>query len=401
MRWIAMKFSSTAIGMTEPRPGGHVLHYRSPFLAPSETFIRTVIAGHVRYRAHVLTHELMGETDAPDGTPVRVEPMPADRLATFARRWLVSRGVAERRRAVRSALAASPTDVVHAHFAEEGIAAWPAAARARVPLIVTFYGYDATELPRHLTWRLRIRRLFRKATLVLAEGPHLRGRLEALGCAPGRLRVQPIPVQLERFRYREPNPGREVTILQACRFVPKKGVDLTLRALALTTHGRSARLRLIGDGPERPRLEALAGELGLSDRVQFLGMCTYGEYARELASADLFIQPSRYAESGDGEGGAPTTLLEAQAVGLPVVATMHADIPFVTHPEAALLAREGDVSGLTGHLDHLLSHPDEWVARARLGRRHVEEQHDAAVLVDRLEGLYDDARRIISERTPS
>ncbi|HUG39952.1 MAG TPA: glycosyltransferase [Longimicrobiales bacterium] len=386
-------------GRDDLRPAGadgRVLHYRSPFLAESETFIRTLIAAHVRYEPEILTHEQRGAPGIRDHDHTHVFPPSPGWVATLARRWLVSRGIAERRRAVKSALAAVRPDVLHAHFAEEGIAAWPPARRAKVPLIVTFYGYDATELPRHLAWRLRIRRLFQGATLVLAEGPHLRGRLEALGCPPGRLRVQPIAIQLERFPYREPRPGPEAVILQACRFVPKKGVDLTLRALARADRRTSARLRLIGDGPERARLEALAAELGIADRIQFLGMRTHEEYARELATADIFIQPSRYAASGDGEGGAPTTLLEAQAVGLPVVATTHADIPFVTHPEAARLAPEEDVRALAGHLDHLLAHPEEWPGRARIGRRHVEEQHDAKVLVDRLEDIYDEARRIVS-----
>lgn len=380
----------------QTRHGGRVLHYRSPFLAESETFIRTVIAGHVRYQAEVLTHQRSGEPELPRSARLHVIPPPPGRAATFARRWLLSRGIAERRRAVEATLAGTRPDVVHAHFAEEGVAAWPAAAHARVPLLVTFYGYDATELPRHMGWRVRIRRLFREATLVLAEGPHLRDRLEALGCPASRLRVQPIPVRLERFRYREPEPAREPVILQVCRFVPKKGVDLTLRAFALAAPGTRARLRLIGDGPERGRLEVLARELGIGDRVEFLGMRSHEEYARELARADLFVQPSRYAESGDGEGGAPTTLLEAQAVGLPVVATTHADIPFVTHPEGALLAAEEDVRGVARHLAHLLSHPEEWSARARIGRQHVEKQHDAGMLVDRLERLYDEARRTVS-----
>lgn len=379
-------------GVTAPL-GGLVVHYRSRFLAPSETFILTVLGGHVRYRAAVVTHERRGEPALPPEVALEIERYPPSRWARFARTWLPTQRIRQGRSGFERAVIRIGPDVVHAHFAEEGITAAPAARRAGIPLVVTFYGHDATDLPRRWGWSRRIRGLFRQAAFVLAEGPHLRERLTHLGCPPERVRIQPIPVRLDLFPFRPPTAARgDATVVQACRFVPKKGVDLTLRAFALAAGTGGARLRLIGDGPERPRLEALSRELEIADRVEFLGMRTHAEYARDLAGADIFMQPSRYAPSGDGEGGAPATLLEAQAIGLPIVATTHADIPFVTRPGAALLAAEEDVRGLAAHLRHLLDHPAEWGPRGRAGREHVEQQHDAGILIDRLESIYDEAR---------
>jgi colanic acid/amylovoran biosynthesis glycosyltransferase len=104
---------------------------------------------------------------------------------------------------------------------------------------------------------------------------------------------------------------------------------------------------------------------------------------------DIFIQPSVTAADGDTEGGAPTTLLEAQALGVPVVATYHADIPHVVAPgESALLAPERDSEALAACLMKLLDAPERWSAMGRAGRRFIEEHHDAPSQVARLEELY-------------
>lgn len=216
-------------------------------------------------------------------------------------------------------------------------------------------------------------------------------RLAALGCPDALLVIQPILFEIDRFPFRPPRPYSDrAVILQACRFVSKKGVDLTIRAFArVASEHPGLELRLIGDGPERPRLEQLARQSGVADRIRFLGMQSHEDYARELCSADVFIQPSRTARNGDGEGGAPTTLLEAQAVGVPIVSTNHADIPWIVDPTAALLAREEDVVGLAAQLKHLMTHPHEWVERARLGRRRVTERHAPDRGMRSLEGVYD------------
>jgi colanic acid/amylovoran biosynthesis glycosyltransferase len=110
---------------------------------------------------------------------------------------------------------------------------------------------------------------------------------------------------------------------------------------------------------------------------------------QEMQDADLFLQPSVTAADGDSEGGAPTTLLEAQACGLPVLATQHADIPYVvSEGESALLAPERDVDALFKNLLVLLDEPERWAAMGSAGRVRVEHLHDALVEVPRLEQLY-------------
>jgi colanic acid/amylovoran biosynthesis glycosyltransferase len=108
-----------------------------------------------------------------------------------------------------------------------------------------------------------------------------------------------------------------------------------------------------------------------------------------MEQADIFLQPSQTAADGDSEGGAPTTLLEAQAMGLPVVASDHADIPYVVAPgEPALLPPQGDTGQLAAALGQLLDEPLRWAEMGRRGRRHVEAQHDLRIETQRLEARY-------------
>ena len=130
---------------------------------------------------------------------------------------------------------------------------------------------------------------------------------------------------------------------------------------------------------------------GLGDRIDLLGYRPYPEYLEELARAHFLLAPSITAADGDSEGGAPVCLIDAQALGVPIVATTHCDIPEVTRPDgSALLAPERDVPALADRLDELLSHPERWAAMGRAGRAHIEAEFDIRTQVDRMADLYEE-----------
>jgi len=95
------------------------------------------------------------------------------------------------------------------------------------------------------------------------------------------------------------------------------------------------------------------------------------------------------AKNEDTEAGAPVAILEAQATGLPVISSYHADIPeVVVDGKSALLAPERDVGALAKHLEYLVGHPDVWDAMGRAGRERVEQEYDVMVQVGKLEKIY-------------
>ena len=123
--------------------------------------------------------------------------------------------------------------------------------------------------------------------------------------------------------------------------------------------------------------------------IRWLGYQPHDVFMREAAAAQVFLAPSVTAADGDTEGGAPVSLLEVQATGLPVVATTHADIPEVTRPgESAFLVPERDVDALAERLAFLLDHPELWPAMGQAGREHVQRSFDALAQGRKLEALY-------------
>jgi colanic acid/amylovoran biosynthesis glycosyltransferase len=165
-------------------------------------------------------------------------------------------------------------------------------------------------------------------------------------------------------------------------------------ARLLRDAGRDFELRLIGDdtltdGSYASRVHAFVREHGLGDRVRMLGFLDHARYLDEMQRGDLFVHPSVVDDAGRHEGGAPTTILEAQALGMPVVSTVHCDIPNVTRPGgSALLVPERDAEALAGALGELLDAPGRWEGMGRAGRSFVEERHSSSIEAARLEERY-------------
>jgi colanic acid/amylovoran biosynthesis glycosyltransferase len=282
-------------------------------------------------------------------------------------------------------------DVVHCHYGDLGLRYRVAARFWAAPLVVSFYGFDASAYPgTHGSGVYRP--LFRRAGAVASLSAHMDGRLRELGCPDALLRRVPLAVDPAEFAPAERparRPGDPVRLLTVARLTEKKGVEHALRALALAGERFPAlRYDVVGDGPLRGSLEALAASLGLGERVRFLGART-GAFVREaMRGADLFLLPSVTAGDGDQEG-TPTVLLEAACCGLPVLATRHAGIPeVVLDGESGFLVPERDPAALADALERLLLAPERWAELGRAGRLHVERTHGTAAVAERLEGVY-------------
>ena len=120
-----------------------------------------------------------------------------------------------------------------------------------------------------------------------------------------------------------------------------------------------------------------------------LGFLNYEDYLKEMDKADIFVQPSVKAANGDMEGGAPTTILEAQALGMPVISTCHADIPnIVVEGKSSLLSKEKDYKSIASSMEYLLETQEVWEQMGNNGREFVETYHNIYKEVDRLEKIY-------------
>ncbi|MBD3235726.1 MAG: glycosyltransferase [Candidatus Eisenbacteria bacterium] len=367
-----------------------VAHFVTPYLFRTGSWIHSQLALARTTRPIVFTRRLENPAAFPFEPIVRVPASPgrlgplADRLR-FLRGDLTPRGYLPALRRHRVAL-------IHAHMGWEGARAVPVARAAGLPLITSFYGRDAGRLPRYPWWRLLYRRLFRAGSLFLVEGPALGRRLQALGCPPRKIRVVHLGIDLSRIPFAERYPPREgpIEILVSASLRPKKGVPDAVDAFAaLASSFPRAHLRILGDGPERRRVRERIEHHHLSARVTSEGYVPYERHLAALTQAHIFLAPSRTSADGDSEGGAPVSLIEAQASGLPIVSTRHADIPEVVAAGASgLLSPEYDLAALIRNLQWMLAHPEQWPAMGRSGRARMEAEFDASRQVATSEAIY-------------
>jgi colanic acid/amylovoran biosynthesis glycosyltransferase len=218
-------------------------------------------------------------------------------------------------------------------------------------------------------------------------------KLAALGCQENRIRLQRIAINTSDyvFRTRTWDGNRPIRFLFVGRMVEKKGLEWGLRALAKHKSTFPWELDIVGDGPLRPYLERLIRQLGIEQKVRILGYLPLSVMREKMQDHDILFQPSCTSQDGDGEGGAPTVLLEAQACGMPILSSLHDDIPYVTVPNgSALLAPERDVEALSTLALKLAESAGAWGSMGSIGRQHVEKQHDVRKEILGLETVYRD-----------
>ncbi|MGH6968981.1 MAG: glycosyltransferase, partial [Stellaceae bacterium] len=191
------------------------------------------------------------------------------------------------------------------------------------------------------------------------------------------------------FRPRRPDPARPLAVLTIARLVEKKGVAYGLRAVAqAAAAGAPIRHVIVGDGPLRGPLEALARELGIDRRVMFCGWKTQDEIVALMQDMDALLFPSITGANGDQEGS-PVVLKEAMASGLAVVATHHAGVDeIVEHGVSGFLADERDVAGLADALGALARDPELCARLGAAARAKVVAEFDVRQLNRRLQRHY-------------
>ena len=286
-----------------------------------------------------------------------------------------------------------PYDILHCQFGYNGplaerLVSLGAARGAK--LVTSFRGADLSmEVPARPD---HYRKLFRNGDLFLPVTQDFRDRLLALGVPADRIRVHHSGIKLSRFGFEARQPpasGEAVRLLFVGRMTEKKGLSYVMEALALVlARGRTCTLRVIGDGPLLPRMRAHCENLGLTDRVVFVGARTHDEIAQAMAEAHVLLAPSIRAASGDEEG-IPNVVKEAMATGIPVISTWHSGIPeLIDHGVSGLLAPERDAAALAASLEELLDHPERWPMLQEAARRKIEEEFDSERLNDDLVAEY-------------
>jgi glycosyltransferase involved in cell wall biosynthesis len=183
------------------------------------------------------------------------------------------------------------------------------------------------------------------------------------------------------------------------RFVEKKRPDITLRAFAKAARDHpQVNLDMVRDGPLLDPCRTLAGGLGVADRVAFHGALPHDKVAAHMARAEVFLQHSMTAPSGDAEG-VPTSIQEAIACGMVVISTRHAGIPeIVMEGQTGFLVDEGDEEAFAAMIGKVAGSETDRAALGQRARAYAVAELDKAMLTARLERVLADAVALRRER---
>jgi glycosyltransferase involved in cell wall biosynthesis len=267
------------------------------------------------------------------------------------------------------------------------------ALRDRTPLAVarelrSFVWLLGQHFPRGNWWR------FHDVESMVASHQQLDDTRRSHMIPRSRIHVVPNGVDVERFAPRNRDELREALglsqaplVVSAGRLNREKGVHTAIRAVSSLSP--PAQLVIVGDGPERERLEALVRTLRAEDRVEFTGPRSPADVARFLAAADVFVFPTERDE------GAPMIVIEAMAAGLPVVATSIAQIAeVVDRPgENGVLVPPADVGATAGAVAALLEDPERARQIGAAARQRVLAEYTLERMVERTVEVYELAIR--------
>ncbi|MER8763318.1 glycosyltransferase [Mesorhizobium sp. M0968] len=275
-------------------------------------------------------------------------------------------------------------DVIVAHFGNNGMRVARAMKRGRIsaPLVTIFHGRDVGE-PLHDNTLTRYKVVFDKGVLQLPVNAFFRDALIGVGAPPAQVMVHHMGVRPGEIGYHWRSWDRDtLSFISVCRLTEKKGIEFALRALASLPR-RDWVYSVIGGGELLEELKKLAANLGIADRVTFLGPRPHAEVKQRLHNAHVFLLPSVAARDGDLEG-IPVALMEAMAAGLIVVSTYHSGIPeLIEDQETGFLAPERDVAALARKLVWVAENPDKCERIACAARRKIEQDFNADVLNER------------------
>lgn len=301
--------------------------------------------------------------------------------------WAMSSAAVRRR--INAQLRDRDTDLIHVQCVNSNARYARAAARALgLPLVVTMQGeltMDATGLyQRSAQQRRAWRRLLDAADVVTGCSQAVIDDARAAYDASwvDRARVIPNGVRIADFAHIEPLVHDRPYILGIGRMVPQKGFDILLQAFAAIVGDVDVDLLLAGDGPVRSELERLAGELGLSSRVRFLGPLDRPAAASAFHGAEVFALPSRLEPQG-------IVVLEAMAAGTPVVASAVGGVPeTVTDGVNGLLADGPTDGSLADAIRRVVTDPKLRTGLVDCGRRTAAER-DWSVITSRYNEAYE------------
>lgn len=290
-------------------------------------------------------------------------------------------------------ISTSKPDVIHVHFGTTAAHFLPLLLHANKPFLVSFYGYDyGKAVQKDPKLSVKYQQIFKAASLILVEEESGISHLVKLGCNPLKIKLQRLGVNINQIDFVPfESYGEPLKFLQIANFVEKKGqADLVKTVVKYKSElENKVEFTFIGDYETAygKTVKNLIQEHQIERFFKFENAIPYHEIHDKIGNYDAFFHFSKYALDGDCEGGAPTILLDAQAVGIPILSTNHCDIPrYISNYANQFLVSEGNLDEIYHLLSKYINKELDTGRIVKEGRKHVEVNFsinkNAALLVD-------------------
>jgi glycosyltransferase involved in cell wall biosynthesis len=282
-------------------------------------------------------------------------------------------GFSPAQEAVAKSFMKEEIDCILAEYGHTGVLIMPIAKALKIPLYVHFHGFDASMHSVIEELGESYREMFEVASGIFAVSERMREMLIDLGCPSGKVHLNTYGANP---KFLEIRPSYSEKLLVGLgRFVDKKAPYYTILAFreVLEKHP-DARLVIGGNGDLYDTCTNLVKYFKLEDKIALPGLLEPREYMDLLSKCRAFVQHSIRPSNGDMEG-TPLAVLEAQAAGVPVIASKHAGIPdVVLHEKTGLLFEEHDVATMAAQMSKLLEDPETCALYGQAGRQRIIEK---------------------------
>lgn len=268
-------------------------------------------------------------------------------------------------------------NLIFGEYGPTGVALHKIATYLNIPLIVHFHGFDAHHIPTLEKYKKKYEGFLFHQPNIIVVSKEMSSVIQSWGVNEKDILYTPCGCQA---KFVEADISEERNHLIAVgNFISKKGPTYTLRAYAAAVKsGVTLPLLMIGDGPMWDECKALVRDLGIQNQVTFLGRLLPQETFEIMKKSKIFLQHSLTLEDGNKEG-TPVAILEAQALGMPVISTKHAGIKdVVIQNNTGILVDEGDIDGMCAAIIDLTSDAQKTKSMGIAARQWVKENWTSA-----------------------
>ncbi|HHX8207224.1 TPA: glycosyltransferase [Enterobacter hormaechei] len=297
----------------------------------------------------------------------------------------------------QSVLKSQPLDLIHAHFAIDGLYALKLAQKKGIPLVTTLHGFDVTvsnkdllasRSPAWINYLLHQHKVKSQGDKFICVSDFIARQALQHGFPESKIIQHYIGIDVNKYQPRAKEDDQGI-ILHVARLVEKKGTAVLINAVKqVKLLNPDVKLVIIGEGPLLDGLKAQVTSLGLDQTVTFTGALPHVDVMAWMRKASMLVLPSITAKTGDAEG-LGMVLLEAAVTGVPVIGTQHGGIPeAIIDEQTGFLVKERDDKLLAERISFLMKDEHKRFEMGKNARIFISEKFNLSKQTIKLEKIY-------------